>query len=239
MIYEEDYLEGTSYRYKFHAIADYANNLKTDEDGDFYVYSMIPGQFESGQTYYLFMNAFEAYMADTIMYQIVDSQYTLKRQQSFFKDNVNILKNNETLNISNSTFENDLNSYVKSNSESIESKTANTFTSDSIDSLYAAVEYADAIWKITINSINEINPLASICEYKIDSVFRGNTDTAPEGSVFNCVFPTEKVETNGQYYVLLTDVGNYEYEPFSFEYWIYSTESESCDELVSIITEED
>ena len=239
MLAEEEYLAGTSSRYKFQLLDDYAGNMRTDHDGDvFYVYALGSAQYEKNKTYYLFLTGFEAYKAGVVMYEPVDG-CILQEHQRLFRKEVEIQfksANSEGSTVEEASFEGELSDFVERNSAEIAAKTRDTFRSDEITSLEAAYQYADAIWKITISSVEEINPEASICPYRIDAVFRGNIETAPEGSIFNGVYPTEAVESGKQYYVLLSDAGNYEYEPFSFDYWLFPAEAPETAALMELLT---
>ena len=240
MIAEEDYVQGTSYRYKFQLIEDYVGNMRFDNNEDlFYVYSMVSAQYDEGETYYLFMNAFEAYMAGVIMYETVDSSCVIQDNQTIFSEKVEVqLNSNDSQMVAfeKKSFESDVSTFVEINSEEIKAKTLDTFKSDEITSLEFAYDYADAIWKITIVSIvEEANPNAGIYEYRIDEVYRGNTETAPEGSVFYGIYPTEETVVNNQYYVLLSDIGDYQYEPASFDFWLFPVNTPETNELVEMI----
>ena len=240
LLKEEEYVAGLTYRYKFQLLQDYANNMRTDSsDESFYVYSHVSEQYEVSETYYLFLTAFEAYMAGTIMYEAVDDHCIIQDTSSFLNKQVAISLDSADpacLSVEQSSFECELYNFSCSNSEIIAERTTSTFASDDYTTLTDAYYFADAIWKITITSSEEFNPEASICSYRIDQVFCGNTTTAPEGSVFQGIFPTDAVEINQQYYVLLSDVGDYEYEPFSFDFWLFPVESPDCLELLQLIS---
>ncbi len=233
---ETPYLEGTSYRYQFSLIDDYAGNMRTENGDIFYVYSLTSGQYEASETYYLFLTAQESYMANTIMYMAVDDQLILQYDDRLLFDRVNLPGMTlASMPSSASRLEHEICDYTEASAAVIKEKTAQVFSSDAYPTLESTVAAADAIWLVTIQSCEAMNPNASICEYRIDHVFRGNTETTPVGSEFNGMYPTEKISAGSQYYLVLADVGDYEYRPFSFDHWLIPTESEESAELLTII----
>lgn len=229
-IEETAYLEGTSYQYTYELIEDYGENLRPQDGTCFHVYAMVSGLYEPGEVYYLFLQGTEAYMADTIMYTFVNDSFIARYEGGIFTAGVSV--NGETPTAID-TFENQVQQYA--HSEAVEERTRNTFVSDEYLTLEDNVAAADAIWLITILDKQDMNPNASLCTYRIEQVFRGNIETAPEGSVFNGMYPREQVENGCSYYVLLKDVGNFEYQPFTFEHWLIGDESEESIALLALI----
>jgi hypothetical protein len=233
---ETPYLEGTSYRYTFRSEQDFSNNLRLEQDGTFSVYSFTSGLYEPGQTYCLFLTGEESYMADTIMYIPVDENFVAQYMDKSLFDQVDILSSNLTSwEISAFALEREIKSYVKSAAKSIQSKTVDTFSSDAYPTLESTVAAADAIWLVTIRSCQSLNPNASICSYRIDQVLRENLETTSEGDTFHGVFPTAQVTPGSQYYLVLADTGNYEYQPFTFDHWLIPSESVESSELLDLL----
>lgn len=235
---ETPYLEGTSYRYQFSLIDDYAGNMRTEDGAIFNVYSFTSGLYEAGETYYLFLTAQESYMANTIMYMAVDDRLILQYDDRLLFDRVNLSGMTlASMPSSASRLEHEICDYTEASAAAIQEKTAQVFSSDAFPTLESTVAAAEAIWLVTILSCEAVNPNASICEYRIDHVFRGNTETAPVGSEFNGIYPTEKISAGSQYYLVLADVGDYEYRPFSFDHWLIPAESEESAELLAMLEE--
>lgn len=238
LIQETPYLKDVSYRYTFKLMDDYAGNMRLDNEGTFSVYSLLSGQYEVGETYYLFLNAEESYMADTIMYEAVGNPTVLRYDEGWFSNQIHVDSlpdSSDTLSISPSTFEDEICEYTEDTLSTIQERTNETFISDNYPSLDSTVVAADAIWLVTIQNCEELNSNAGICEYKIEHVFRGNVETADVGSVFNGIFPTGTVTIGGQYYLLLADIGEYEYRPFTFDHWLIPAKSEESEALLTLL----
>lgn len=229
-IEETAYLEGTSYQYTYELIEDYGENLRPQDGTYFHVYAMVSGLYKPGEVYYLFLQGTEAYMADTIMYTFVNDSFIAHYEDDIFAARVSINVEEPS---AVATFENQVQQYA--HSEAVEERTMNTFVSDEYLTLEDNVAAADAIWLITILDKQDMNPNSSLCSYRIEQVFRGNIETAPEGSVFNGLYPRAQVENGCSYYVLLKDVGNFEYQPFTFEHWLIGDGSEESMALLELI----
>lgn len=248
LIEEIPYLENTSWQYTFELVEDYVGNMRLENNSNiFYVYSFLSGQYKSGETYYLFLDAQESYMADTILYMAIEQSLVVQLNEGIFSDSIQITSESSAVDadvLSTSVpssvigFERAVYEYAESHTVELEERTADIFSSDAYVSLESTIDAADAVWLITIQSLEELNPNASVCEYRLDRVLRGNTDTATSGDVFNGIFPTSKVAVGTQYCLLLRDVGNDQYEPFTFDYWIYPRESEESDYILATVDNE-
>lgn len=229
---QTDYLQGTSYQYTYELLEDYGGNIRPQDGNRFHVYSMTAGLYEPGETYYLFMQGTESYMAGTVMYTFVEDSFIVQFEKGIFTDKVQA---NLEVPSSAKEFEDQVCSYAQD--EKIAEKTAEVFSSDAYLTLEDNVLSADAIWCIQILDKQEMNPNASSCKYRIEQVFRGNLETAPEGSVFTGMYPKAQVDEGNSYYVILKDTGDYEYRPFTFDHWLIPVGSEESLELMELLDE--